>query len=496
MATPPMFGSPIDLDSLMGGAVPPAPSFDAPGAMPPAAAMPAAPTFGPPKFSPPQPTTKQQLAQILPALLFGLKDAGAMGAALRGIQRGRDRRMAQYEQEFERQERQARERAEFEGRMLQAAAQIEDEIAFTDWARAVGPVAEYYGVPLPQFPKAKRDEAYRKKVLTALDRAVKEHGSEILNNSQYSIGLDDGTTVSMATALALRGGTVTEGGKAVPVKPALGKSLQPKNLSVNGQRVTGNYNPEDGKFYDQSGAVIPNAQLYDEPSPETSTQQKEVLLDGKPAFAFFDPKAKKYFSVSGEDVTTRVQPIPPASNSGPNSVQDQRRFNMEQRLVTQWDKANAPFREMRRQYGLMETGLRRFKQGDKNGGSQAILVTFQKILDPASVVRESEYARSPQGVSALQRMEGFVDRLRVGGAGVPESALAEMVQTAKEFLDGMTGYTDGLRQRITRTAGEYQLDPRFIFDDVEPSAPAAAPGGRPAVTHRFNPATGKVEPVK
>jgi hypothetical protein len=127
----------------------------------------------------------------------------------------------------------------------------------------------------------------------------------------------------------------------------------------------------------------------------------------------------------------------------------------------------------------MEMGLRRFKAGDKNGGSQAVLVTFQKILDPPSVVRESEYARSAQGISFLGRIEGHFDRLRAGGAGVPADELEAMVVTARQFLKGMEGYNTGVRDRITRAAKGYDLDPAFIFDDVtEASTSAPQVGAR------------------
>lgn len=158
------------------------------------------------------------------------------------------------------------------------------------------------------------------------------------------------------------------------------------------------------------------------------------------------------------------------------SITAGRRFTMEQRLATQWERAAGPIREMRRQLGLMETGLRRFRQGDKNGGSQAVLVTFQKILDPTSVVRESEYARTATGQSLLNRIQGYSERLAAGGAGLTDAELALMVGTAQEFLSGMSNFNAGTRRRLEVTAKEYQLDPRMIFDDVDVNGIGATSG--------------------
>jgi len=104
-----------------------------------------------------------------------------------------------------------------------------------------------------------------------------------------------------------------------------------------------------------------------------------------------------------------------------------------------------------------------------------VLVTFQKILDPESVVRESEYARSSQGVSAMQRIKGYMERLATGGAGVPKAQLAEMVKTAQQFIENTKGGMDGARKRIGATADRYNIPRELIFNDAEPAATTPPP---------------------
>ena len=50
-----------------------------------------------------------------------------------------------------------------------------------------------------------------------------------------------------------------------------------------------------------------------------------------------------------------------------------------------------------------------------------LFVTFQKMLDKDSVVRESEYARSGAGQSLKNQLAGFFEKKAVGGAGGPPS---------------------------------------------------------------------------
>lgn len=174
-------------------------------------------------------------------------------------------------------------------------------------------------------------------------------------------------------------------------------------------------------------------------------------------------------------LTASLRPQPQAGQRGLSPTAE---ANLTTKLAGDWQKVSAPAREMDRQFNLMQTGLQRFREGDKNGGAQAVLVTFQKILDPTSVVRESEYARSAEGVSLLQRMQGYAEKLKSGGAGVPEAALQEMVKTAAAFTANSRNSAEGQRKRLGAFADKYGVPHELVFDDG--GGPSAAPAaGKP-----------------
>ena len=75
-----------------------------------------------------------------------------------------------------------------------------------------------------------------------------------------------------------------------------------------------------------------------------------------------------------------------------------------------------------------------WKSGDYNAAAQSVLVTFQKILDPTSVVRESEYMRTAAGLSVASRIRGIIEGFRLGGAGVPVNELESFVSLAEAFF--------------------------------------------------------------
>ena len=150
-------------------------------------------------------------------------------------------------------------------------------------------------------------------------------------------------------------------------------------------------------------------------------------------------------------------------------------------LSNAWQKATGPLRSIMRQRDLMQIGLERAAAGDMAAGSQAVLVTFQKILDPTSVVRESEYARSASGLSLVEQAKGQFEKFKQGGAGMTLEQLASFARFADEAVAKLAeGRVGKERARIKRFADAYGIDPALIFEGrlgAPPPAAAPAPAG-------------------
>jgi len=113
-------------------------------------------------------------------------------------------------------------------------------------------------------------------------------------------------------------------------------------------------------------------------------------------------------------------------------------FNAELKLAKDFENRSDDAVSTRNQIAKMEIGFNAAERAINEGGSinaatQSVLVTFQKILDPTSVVRESEYARSANGLSLLEQIEGKALQLAQGGAGVTLDTLREFTELGKEF---------------------------------------------------------------
>lgn len=66
---------------------------------------------------------------------------------------------------------------------------------------------------------------------------------------------------------------------------------------------------------------------------------------------------------------------------------------------------------------------------------QAVITSFNKILDPRSVVRESEYERTEANQALVRRAQGWLARLSRGGTTLGEKDLTEIKDTAQAMAE-------------------------------------------------------------
>jgi hypothetical protein len=178
--------------------------------------------------------------------------------------------------------------------------------------------------------------------------------------------------------------------------------------------------------------------------------------------------------------------------------------NVINRLSAQWTKAVKPIADLSDQVTRMEAGLSAARAGDLNAGSQAVITTFNKILDPTSVVRESEYDRSAAGQSLLNRAKGAFEKLRSGGAGMPLEELETYAALARELAETQAqGRLNSTRSRLQKTAKHYNIPEELILEETpslgggqapSAAAPPSAANVRPPA-RRPTPAAGATRKV-
>ncbi len=144
------------------------------------------------------------------------------------------------------------------------------------------------------------------------------------------------------------------------------------------------------------------------------------------------------------------------------------KFKEERILANDFEKYAKESRTAMRNINIIKTGydeaVKMGLKGDSlNPASQAILVTFQKMLDPTSVVRESEYARSSHGESWVNRLKGLATTIRQGGANVPMKSLKNFYDMSLELEKGYNEQMLDFAKRTQHQAETMGLDIKNIL---------------------------------
>lgn len=137
----------------------------------------------------------------------------------------------------------------------------------------------------------------------------------------------------------------------------------------------------------------------------------------------------------------------------------------------------------------MDSLLSQAKSGNaqsKNFLDQALISIFNKINDPGSVIRESEYARTPEGLALSNRIQGSLEKIRAGGAGLTDADRADLVVASKIIANERGGTYNQTRSGYVNLAQQMTLDPQLITATMPEFSPysfqAAQPGTSPTPT--------------
>lgn len=224
----------------------------------------------------------------------------------------------------------------------------------------------------------------------------------------------------------------------------------------------------------QGGKVSPTGAVMMPPAAPKLTfgAPTPAMVGGKRVFVRSGSDGKTY-DMKGQPIIDDPTPIDPQSGNGaPRPLTQTAEAQIIQRLSNQWNTAVKPIKDLNRQVELMKTGMEAVKRGDLAQGAQTVLVTFQKILDPPSVVRESEYMRSAAGQSMLNRVKGAYQQLTRGGAGVTPDQLQKFATLANEAAQAQlrAAGLPQIKSRLAKTAQRYSIPEELVFDEsFEPS---------------------------
>ena len=130
------------------------------------------------------------------------------------------------------------------------------------------------------------------------------------------------------------------------------------------------------------------------------------------------------------------------------------------------------FLSLTKDYRIVKTAYANIQsaaKADNGAGDMSMLYSYVKLLDPNSVVRESEFAAAATSGSFGDRMQGAVSRV-LSGARLTKDLRNSFLQEAKNLHDNQLNAHDKIAAQYVTLAKGYGLDPDKVvtrFSDGE-----------------------------
>lgn len=138
--------------------------------------------------------------------------------------------------------------------------------------------------------------------------------------------------------------------------------------------------------------------------------------------------------------------------------------------------------------------------GDNAAGDLSLIFSFMKMLDPASVVREQEYANAQNAAGVPDRVRNLYNSIMDGRRLAPEQRKQFIAQAEGVYRSAKIG-NDNIRAAYNQRAQAQGIDPKYVTFDLPDPAPLLSTGGTtqaapPQQPTEFNWVDGKLVPVQ
>jgi len=162
--------------------------------------------------------------------------------------------------------------------------------------------------------------------------------------------------------------------------------------------------------------------------------------------------------------------------------QENQRIGLEKEKlkVSQQEKQGSNANTLRDEYNSLTKDFRTVQDAHTKittasptgAGDMSLLYNYVKLLDPGSVVRESEFAAAAASGSFGERVQGAVNRVQTGQR-LTENLRKDFIKEANNLYNAQKSGADRVKARYLEMAERSGLNPKDVIVDY--SAPAAEP---------------------
>lgn len=165
--------------------------------------------------------------------------------------------------------------------------------------------------------------------------------------------------------------------------------------------------------------------------------------------------------------------------AGDEGLTLQQRIAEEARLRGEYAKRTEDLSAAERNFSVIETSA----QDNSGAGDIALVTSFMKMLDPGSVVRETEFATAANAGGLLARLSTIAQRVESGQFLTPAQR-ADFQRLARQYLEASQEQEVRVQDSYQRIVDNYGLDKVNVFGaravTAAPAPAASAPAPAPA----------------
>lgn len=143
-------------------------------------------------------------------------------------------------------------------------------------------------------------------------------------------------------------------------------------------------------------------------------------------------------------------------------------------LRREWNGLDSDFRKVDNQIGILRAAYQRGKQRPGGMADEALIRGFLLLLEPSSVVRESEFAGVQNIGNLAEKFKAKLNAMAGGGGYLSQNERDDLMGMAEAAYKATDALRAQRRQEFSYLADQYGIDPRMIFA----ASPGAGKGGR------------------
>ena len=155
-------------------------------------------------------------------------------------------------------------------------------------------------------------------------------------------------------------------------------------------------------------------------------------------------------------------------------VDPDKKFTQEEKIRKEWQGRSKVYGEL----GSTFANIASSAKADSGPGDIALITSFMKMLDPGSVVRETEFATARDTAGLYSRLENALQKAQ-NGKFLNEQQRKEYVDLAKQYLDSAQKKAGEEKRSLDVVVKNYKLNPENVFGPEETTTPVG--GGRGTV---------------